>query len=201
MRSCSKIVDGAESRRNGLNQLIVRAHTGYAQTILTRKDLERIYSGVFLEWCTTVEGTIEELFFGLLTGRLSHSDQNTRSLVTIKSANVARRAVSGGKPYVDWLPVDQTKERAKAFLASGKPFDRITGFDKEALTQMHTIRNAIAHHSNHANRRFLDTVVGRKAVPPAQRRPGGYLQGQHATGQSRLDFHMAETLRVLRGLT
>lgn len=131
---------------------------------------------------------------------MTHSNTRTRSLVTIASPQVARNVVNGGKKYVDWLPIDVTKIRAAAFLSSGRPFDEIAGTHKEAFTRMHIIRNAIAHHSNYAHRKFLKSVVGSKSVPAAQRRPGGYLQGRHAPGQTRFEFHVAETLLALRCL-
>jgi hypothetical protein len=108
--------------------------------------------------------------------------------------------VNGGKRYVDWLPIETTKSRANAFLSRGRPFNAIIDEHKAAMTRMYTIRNAIAHHSNYARRQFIDKVVQDKSLPPSQRRPGGYLQGQHRSGQSRFEFHIAETLRALRAL-
>jgi hypothetical protein len=125
-------------------------------------------------------------------GRYTVTGHNVRPLVQIQSDAVARRVVAGGKRYVDWLPYVHLESRAPAFLSGGRPFDRLEKDDKVVLERMLWIRNAIAHRSSHALKVFHDQLVEGKGLPPAQRTPSGYLRGQHAPGQTRLEYFMAQ---------
>lgn len=124
----------------------------------------------------------------------------TNPLVEVKSDAVAHAIVRGERSYVDWLPIDLTIKRANSFFSVGHAFGRLESSDKRKLQRLTLIRNAIAHDSAHAMRVFRKELVEGLGLPPAQHRPGGFLRGQHAGPQRRVEFHMTESIAVVRKL-
>lgn len=197
-RPIDDVAQEVARRSRGLDQHLGRVEHSASMQHLTRTDLERIYCGAFMSYITFLERSIERAFLGLLMGRFTSQQSAVRSLVRIESEQVARAVVNGGRSYVDWLPFeDHTKPRAKAFFSRGKPFTDLQAADRAVLRRAHAVRNAIAHESSAAVRRFRRECVDGLALPPNQRRPGGYLRGHHAVGQSRIQFMMAEGNAVM----
>jgi hypothetical protein len=69
--------------------------------------------------------------------------------------------------------------------------------DRDALERMRLIRNAVAHKSHGAMGQFKMRLIEGKGIPPRQRTPAGYLRGQHAPGQTRLSYLMAQGVAAL----
>ena len=177
-------------------QRLDAAHfAGHLQT----RDLDIAYAGAFLAWCTALEKAIEQLFIGLLMRRVSMST-GVQPLVEIRSDRVAHAVVRGERKYVDWLPFFQTVGRANAFLASGRPFSTLAQAHVKAFERTGKVRNAVAHESAHAQRTFRKEFVDGQSLPASQTGPGGYLRGQHAGSQTRLDFLIAEGLTAFSAL-
>jgi len=182
----------------GYLERMERLHSGGN---LSRRDLLRVYGGAFLTFQSVVENSIESLFIGLASGRLNHPDRNVRSLVEIRSPAVARRVVYGARPYADWLPYNRhTIPRAEAFLSGARPFCDLPKADRTSLDNMATLRNALAHKSSHALKQFRRIFTDGKPLPPEQCQPPGYLRGQHAAGQTRVDYLMSSALQTMRQL-
>src|SRR4051794_27409628 len=98
---------------------------------MPKVDLERAYAAGYMLFYTSVERTLEELFVGLLTRKLTVTQAGVRPVVTAPNAPTALRLVLGGRSYVDWLPFDRhTKPRAEALLADGKPFTALAKADR-----------------------------------------------------------------------
>jgi hypothetical protein len=117
--------------------------------------------------------------------------------VDVKSEVVARRIVTAGRKYVDWLPFDRhTEPRASAFLSGGRPFSKLENSDRRALDQLDVIRNALAHESSHSLRQFRRLYTEGKALPVDQLTPSGYLRGQHSIGTTRF----TNTLNEVAGI-
>ena len=142
-----------------------------------------------------------DVFMGLLMGRLQTSRRGVRSLVLIQSDVVGRRVVRRDRRYVDWLPYRLTRDRAEAFFASGEPFASLTDSQAQPFERVRIVRNALAHGGEHAMRQFRKTFTDGLALPAEQRRPAGYLRGQHAVGQTRFAHLLAEAVLVMRSLT
>jgi hypothetical protein len=198
--SASRVANEIASRRNGLVLFLNRMESLHVRGYLSKRDVERAYRGAFLEFCSHVENMIEKLFVGMLVGRYEHRDPQICALVNIRSDVVARHILYGGRRYVDWLPFDHTEERAKAFLARGRPFSDLNSDDKGHLKGIVVLRNALAHDSGHALRQFRKQMVNPNILPPAQQRPDGYLRGQYAVGSSRFQYMTARTQRVFQSL-
>lgn len=168
-------------------------------------DLDRAYAAGYMLFYTSVERTIEQLFVGLLTGKVTLTHPGVKPVVVAPNAPTALRLVLGGRTYVDWLPFERhTKRRAEALLADGKPFTSLVKADRAFLDRMSVLRNALAHRSEHSLRQFDREYIQNNPVagglPPAQHKPIGYLRGQHAANQSRLSYQLAEAAAIIRRL-
>jgi hypothetical protein len=82
----------------------------------------------------------------------------------------------GGRAFVDWLPYNFTDKRAAAFFRGGYPFSNLVKADSKLLDRIILVRNAVAHQSRAARRRFEEEVIGTAPVLPIERTPGGYLR-------------------------
>jgi len=172
-----------------------RLESLHASGALSQTDISRAQAGALLAFHTYVERSLERLFIGLLMRRLTSSQAGVSSLVHIRSDVVARAIVSGGRNYVDWLPFEQhTLKRADAFLSAGRPFSTLARADYASLERLGIVRNAIAHESTYALRRFRVQFVDGRGLPPGQQSPSGYLRGQHRPGQSRFENMMADVV-------
>ncbi|MCA8910772.1 MAG: hypothetical protein KDB82_03640 [Planctomycetes bacterium] len=173
----------------------------YRRRMISENDVERAYSGAFILFYSQFETAFENLFLGLVSGRLASQQPAVKSLVKVKSDAVLRRATLGGRSYFDWFPFGaEAKRRVRGFLSRGKPFTDVTKADRSFMEEVTTLRNAIAHSSHHARKRFKDVFVEGVHLLPRQRRPAGYLRGNHMPGQSRLEFMMLQSLAVTRRL-
>lgn len=195
--STRKIAAKCGSRARGLQHHINRVEALYQNDLLTLTDIHRIYSGAFIQYYTYLERMIEKLFVGLLMGDYVSTYSNVSALITINSYKVAHDVIKGDRRYVNWLPIDNTCMRADAFFSSGKPFSLLEGRDKRVLNNLTTLRNAIAHKSSASQKSFLNVYVESRPLPPEQLRPAGYLRGTHRAGQTRLEFLMSDSIRVM----
>ena len=194
-----RLADDVASRARGLSQYVARMERLYGSRTLSKSDVTRVNAGAFLAFQTYVERSLERLFLGALMGRYEFAATSVRPLVDIRSERTARAVVSGGKRYVDWLPLnDEIDRRAKAFLSGGRPFASVSSGDRATLSRMLVIRNALAHESSHAMRQFRRTFTEGKALPPDQLTPAGYLRGTHTGSQSRFDYLLADAVAVIR---
>ena len=198
----SVVADSVSSRAKGLDRYLKRIDGLRGKGQLSNIDAERAYSGGFLEFHAFVERSIERLFIGLLQGGLKSSDKTVRARINVGSYAVAHDVVKGARPYVDWLPYDRfTVPRGNAFFAGGRPFNRLTKNDILVLEDNGIIRNALAHQSKASLRRFRKRLVDSKSLPPDQTRPAGYLRGLHAVGQTRMNYHLAQTVAIINKLS
>lgn len=199
-RPASEIAARVSQRARGADIFVRKLEVLGTEGRLTRSDLERAYGAAFLSFFALYEKAWEDLFFGLLMGRLAVVP-SVEPLVAITSEVVARSVVRGRRGgYLDWLPADRAIERSTIFLSRGRPFSNLTDLEKGTVKRYVTIRNALAHDSNHAKRQFRSKVIGQRALPPHERRPAGYLRGLHAGDQTRFNLALAELTVMFGGL-
>lgn len=166
------------------------------------RDAERAYSGALLEFFAYYERAIEELFLGLIDGRVVSGRASVRPLASVTSPAVARKLVFGGRSYADWLPYDDhLKRRAKLFFAKGDPFTRISETDRRALGEFVIVRNALAHQSRAALKLFEQRVIGGRPLPPREQKPEGYLRGIHTAGQTRMNLLLITHVLIFQSMS
>jgi hypothetical protein len=193
----NRIANEVATRGRGLTLYVGRLEKLHTRRELSRVDLHRAYAGAYLFFYTYLERSLERLFLGIMMNRYDFHQPGIRSLVSVRSDVVARSILSGERSYADWIPYDLTRKRAKAFLSGGLPFTSLGKPDQRVFARLSLIRNAIAHESTHALKQFRAEFTDGKSLPPEQRTPAGYLRGQHAVGQTRLEYSFAEAVGVL----
>jgi hypothetical protein len=173
----------------------------YRSRHMTLVDVERAYGGALVEHYMICERTVEDLFCGLLSGRLVSGNRSVRPLVSVNSDAVARRVVRGERPYVDWFPWQRyTQGRAEAFFSTAAPFASLTKSDRGHLEEYGWIRNAIAHRSQAAVRIFTARLITSRGIVPAQQRPAQFLRGSHASATTRFEYYVVRTSSIIEGL-
>jgi len=158
-----------EMTRSKMEQLLV-------QGAIVRRDIEQVYAGLYLDALTQFELLLETLFLGLVTSRIASGFPGFGNRVPTMSDRVARSVVLGPRPYVDWLPYDNTEERAEVYFNHGLPFTSLSDADKSQLSRIQFTRNAIAHKSRYSKRRFESSVIAGATLMRRERTPTGYLR-------------------------
>jgi hypothetical protein len=164
-------------------------HAGSINT----SDIEHVYAGLFMELFTDFEALLEELFFGLLNGKLF-----TRVYPIVKKASISpvselKNIVFNGKQYVNWLPYKENAlQRAILYIDAGEPFCRLSTANINKITNYHNIRNAIAHKSENSLNKFNSIIAGLPLLP-AEKTPTGYLRSvPHVGGQTQFEIAALE---------
>jgi hypothetical protein len=108
---------------------------------------------MYLAW----EEFLEEAFLILLV-KAKKGKRGARSLLQVKTKKDALKIVKGDRKYLEWGSPKDVKERAKTLFKDGKPFDVPLSGAMLHLERMRTIRNRIAHRSQHAENQFRDLI-------------------------------------------
>lgn len=154
------------------------------------------YEMAFLSGFVAFERFIEEQFLFLLLGKPLSTGRKAPRRIAPVSESIARSIVYGGRSYVDWMPYERTSQRAEVFFREGYPFKRIDAADKQIIERMGAIRNAIAHQSAHAQKRFVEVVSTVLVLRPKERRPSVYLRSSFSAGVTHFENEMGSLIRI-----
>jgi hypothetical protein len=138
-------------------------------------ECDLLYESVLLNAVARFEGLLNQLLEEFVCGAASRSTGHFR-LLAPRSRDNFRRVLTAGKPYVDLMPIGRCVDVASRYLNDGKPFSEISSADKNILDNIVLIRNAIAHRSDSAIKKFRTSVSGVTSLPSARRFPGPYLR-------------------------
>ncbi len=173
--------NGFVSHLNNLEKTRRKMESLLLKKIVVRRDIEQVYEGLYMSSITSLENWIEDLFIGLLVGRLKHCSSSVTPRVSFKSDRVAREVIFSDRNYLDWLPYKYTEKRANAFFRNGMPFTCLNKPENKAdlkkLEILFHIRNVIAHKSAYSKKKFENEVIGSSPVTQQERTPAGYLRG------------------------
>lgn len=93
----------------------------------------------------------------------------------IRSEELARMLLYQDRTFVEWTDIDRVVERwAKMFSANNLLEDAVRGAKAE-LRQLTTVRNAIAHASPAAEKKFIKLVRDQFGGARKLKRPASYL--------------------------
>jgi len=101
--------------------------------------------------------------------------------------------------YLDWLPYDVTLGRAEAYLVGGAPFSRLKyrPVELRAVAELAILRNAIAHPSDYAGRKFQELARLRSYTSDS---PAEYLLSIRS-GEPEVLHLVARSSTIVQGLT
>lgn len=160
-----------------LNNYRIKYDSLVVNNTLNEPEVEQAYAGLFLNLFTEFEGLLENLFWGLLKGKVISSHTDYKRLVKISPNNSVEIIVLGEKRnYLDWLPLqDYTFPRVKRFFYEGIPFTDVSDSHKSNLKFYHTIRNSLAHKSDYSITKFQQAISGLTLLPK-EKQPSGFLR-------------------------
>lgn len=171
----------------------------YLNGKLSVADVEQVYTGLFLDIFTEFEALIEDLFIGLLTGKLYITSSKNPRKLKIVPASSTLDVLLNGKRYLDWMPYkDYTKARADRFFTNGQPFSKLKEEQIKSLQDYHTIRNALAHKSKSARKKF-ERIIQNLTLLPNERTPAGYLMSKPQGTETQYQIAVAE-LKAMVGI-
>lgn len=149
---------------------------------LTNHELDVATNAICLSIHVAFERFVRELFYECA---LDEADlPHVKSRVAGLGSATLNDLVLGGRPYVEWLPLSNTMDRAHLFLRSGQPFVRLWRRDAILghLDRLQIVRNSVAHSGEKAEADY-DKQISRGQAAFAE--PARWLQyqrpGQHKT--------------------
>lgn len=192
-----------QNRYVRLDRTRSRVDTLFSQGKLVRFDIEQVYSGIYVEAFVSFERFVEELFLGYVSGKITTPTRDVKAKMSFPSAAIAEEVVFGGNRFVDWIPYEKTTERAEIFFKNGKPFSTLTKPQKDMLKELHRVRNALAHRSDHSVDLFTRLVLGSMPLSPHERKPAGFLRSilRVSPRQTRLENYLFEMLTIAKDLS
>ena len=182
-----------------LERIARKTETQYASGTLARRDSEVLYEGLFIKSLVAFEKFLSDLFVAIMLGKTQHDRRYVLSKVSVRSTQAAESIILGGSRYVEWLPYDNTLNRARAMLRSGRPFDRLSSTDEASIRRWMAIRNTIVHSSAHSEALFQRRIIAGRHLSQAERTPGGFLQSQIRSGVSQF-VHISQEMRAIAHL-
>ena len=202
----SQLADDLARRFKALNRTRIKIANFETTGLITKRDLERVYEGLFLSAHVAFEGFIEQLFIGLLVSGQGVESSRTDIVprVTVRTHQIAREMVFGpNRQYIDWFPYKRTMDIAKIYFRGGRPFTELAEAQKDYLTKSHTIRNAIAHQSRYSLKQFEKQVVASTPLPSREKTPAGYLRGHFRITpvQTRYENFIIQMLLIAKQLS
>ena len=155
---------------------------------ISKKDIEQVYKGLFLDMVSSFESIIEEIFVYFLLEKHQLKVKKIKPIVRFKNNPSAKKIIFNNNDWVDWLPYGRTIKLADIYFLNGYPFTTLgfadpaknrTDIDnaKKALTEISKIRNAIAHQSSHSKEQFLKSIAG-YTLSPQEKTPVGFLRNE-----------------------
>ena len=138
----------------------------------TRRDsiVELAFLRSYLAW----ERFLEESFILYLLGKRAPRGRQPRRFAMPPDAKTAREFVQGGREYAKWDGA-ATLDRAKVFFRAGRPYANAIEPRRHLLREVQIVRNAIAHQSETARRKFEKLVRDKCGTLPPKTTVGKFL--------------------------
>jgi hypothetical protein len=139
------------------------------------RDQEEIAGLTLLKLTLAWESFLEDTFLRYLCGAKSAAGVSPTLLLGKQpKLNAAFRALSGSNKFLGWQP-DTTLKRANKFFDAGEPYETAVKGAKSVLEDMGSIRNRIAHRSDHSVIEFQAVVQVHFGFVPRGMTPGRFL--------------------------
>ncbi len=143
--------------------------------IHTQSGVEAAFLQAFKNW----EGLLEETFIAFMCSRLAADGATIPCHVAAPNDDVARNLLYQGRQFIEWTDPEVVRERARCLFSIASRIESAINPVIGQLREMRYVRNAIAHASPQASRKFKDLVQRLFGGAPAIQRPAELLI--HAT--------------------
>lgn len=139
-------------------------------------DVELLYSSCFASVFSQWEVFLEDVIFETVCGAESRKHGNARYVVFQSRERFRRVILPGGDSYLSMTTVEKAEAFSSRFVQGGRPISQVTPQNRSYIGQAVLIRNAIAHDSGAAKRKFKEKVPGVRALPSGKQQPGSFLR-------------------------
>lgn len=171
--------------------------SAFSTGVLVRRDVDKVYRGLYMQAVVRLERTLEDLLIGLMSENISHPRATTPHQ-KFASKKVASHILNRGR-YEDLLPIEKLEKVSQIFfVTAGNPFMNCPGAIKQEMVKVLTIRNYIAHESRFSEEKWRSNVVLPTILPVGRRDLLAYFQHTHAGAIDKFEFHMGEMLKCVR---
>lgn len=163
------------------------------------RDLHSVYEALFIRAVTSFEVFLQDQFIATMSGKAAYGRARKVSARMTAVSNAAMMDILlQTRPYVTWLPYEHTHQRALVYLKDGKPFSEIPNAERQTMEKITIIRNAIAHQSEHAVKKFENKVLSGLILLPQEKKPAGFLRSvlRASPLQRRFEFYVTELGRI-----
>ena len=163
----------------------IRVEREFFRKRLMITDVELVYSSGFLSICSQWESLLEEVLYEVVCGKASKISRNRRHATFRNRRDLENVLLFPEKAYLSIPNLKRAEALAALFVNGGRPISAVTERNRTLLEQAARIRNAIAHDSSFAKRKFREGVPGVSALPPGKRTPGAFLRHEFRQQPSR----------------
>ena len=156
-------------------------------------DVELVYSSSFLSLCSQWEALLEEILYEVVCGEQSKRSGNVRYVEFKSRQNLRDVLLFPTRSYLSIPSLKRAEELAELFVKEGRPISAVSAANRSRLAEAVKIRNAIAHESDFARKKFREAVPGVSALPRSKRLPGAFLRHQfrQSPSQRRYEVYFA----------
>lgn len=147
---------------------------GGSRPRVTRKRRDSIVELAFLRCFLAWERFLEDSFILYLLGKTPPRGRKPTRFALPPDTRTAQELVAGSRKYATW-DEPQTMTRAKLYFRGGRPYAGAIEPRQHLLRDARTIRNAIAHDSQSARRRFEELVRSKLGTLPSGTTVGRFL--------------------------
>lgn len=166
---------------------------------IAKRDIEVMYEGLFLKSITIFESFIEELFIGLLYNNYELKTRKKIQKHTFPNRELVLNFIKHKNKFIELMPYNKLKESSKIFFNHNNPFVKINESSKNSLNEIYTIRNAIAHNSQFADKKFKNLLQNKGiSNPKILKSPALFLKSNHSTNQSIFENYIIELNSIAR---
>ena len=129
----------------------------------------------FLQLFKAWESLLEEITLSFMCGRLRCDGSLVPAFTVSRDEEAARRMMYQERSFVEWTNIEKIKTRWNSIFNAGSILEQALRPASTELKQMNVVRNAIAHSSPRAIRKFNDLVQGQFGGQRRLRRPAELL--------------------------
>ena len=156
--NASELYNWIKQNFNKNDELISKLTRLHYDGILDENEYLETLSGPIMSYFNNFELYIEKLFLGLITSEIGMASPIAVkfTLTGADKESDCRDILAGQSNYIAWMPYDGTLALSKKVFAQDSPFVNLTQSDKDNLSKIYMARNAIAHGSKYALKKFFN---------------------------------------------